>query len=942
MSIPLLALARVYPSKLSEQHEIIEIHAGVTVEQWLRSQAPAYRPLPNPPLSVQINGQAVPPAAWPHRQIGAGDQVVVVAEPGDPMTIAYVVVAVISAAYAIYMSNQVPNNYSSTTPRGSSIYDVNAQGNQPRLMAVIPEQFGTHKAYPDLKAEPHYYYADGDRWLCLLLSQGVGWFDRPLTDLYIGNTAVGDYGEDVQVLIADPGESIAAHPAHRCMYASPEIGSTSSGTGQQLEGVLALTSAAEGNLIASLRGAMVAMSRKLVFSTGHDSSQTVIQPFTPSWPAGYHVTMTGTADNAVLFTGNVDLVDMGDDGDGTDYPDEIRNPFGWDGLTAGKAIRLLGAGDNSGDYVVRAISGTAMTLNDGYGNPVTWLTPATGLAVSIVEAWSNDGTYRIEDIDTGTMTLQMVDPVTLEDVADWAYFIGSDAAGSIALSAPSISLAIVEQDLTPDPVGPIRANPINHVGSYYEIDLQLPKGLGYLRNDGSFAERSVTLWIEYRVSGSDDDWQHVEHTFTDATNDELADTVHLTLPEAAYEFRLTNQTKTMDDTRLLDRVDWVGLKTLIAAPESYSDETIICLAVRGSETLSAASESKISTIWTRKLPVPDGEGGWTDELTPTNDVAAAMRYIIHDVGHTDLQIGMDELLTLHTLWKARGDTFAARFDEDSTMLDAIKRVMQAGMAEATLRHGQITPVRRSLRSLPEQMYQPQNMAGDGIEIDASLFDPDEPDGVEVEFFSAETWKSETVLAVLPGELGANPEKLRAYGVTDRTQAWRLGMRRRRQLRYCRLSGEFKTEMDGFCSNYQGFVAVGVDYPGLTQTGRLTSASGLVVTTDQPITTAPGLTASLLVRRQDGSASGPYDATVLDEYSLQLDRELEFTPEFDSRREPPLYQLGQWLSCWVTDIKPSGTDAVTLSVSNYDAREFYDDDRYPSDDLLPESLDAALQ
>lgn len=933
-----MATARIYPNKLSDEHELVELAAGQTIEQWLRSQAPNYRPMAHPPLSIRIAGELVPASAWACHVIQPGDELTVTAEPGgfDPVTwsIIAVVTAIASAGMAIYMASQIQDNYQNTTPRGSSIYDVNAQGNRPRMMGVIPEHFGTHKAFPDLKAEPHYYYVNNERWLNMLLSQGVGSFDHPTDELYIGNTPIGDYGSDINLLIAEPGQSIAGHPAHRCMYSSPEIGGTSAGTGQQLAGFLNVASANDGGLHVTLASNVISMTRDYEY---WDGANPVTKPFTPPWPVGHHIAMTGTSASSVLFAGNVDLVDMGDDGLGTDYPDEIRNPYGWSALSVGQGVRLLGAGDDSGDYTVRSISGTAMTLNDGYGAPVTWLTPATGVYVTIVEAWSNDGTYRIESVSTGHMTLTMVDPSTLEDIPGWTYFVGSDAGGTIKLQAEAVTLAVVEQDLTGDLIGPIRANPIAHAGTYYEIDLRMPRGCGYLNNDGNFDQRSVTIRIEYRAAGSSDAWQYVDYTFTGATNDELADTVPLTLAEGAYEFRLHNLTATSDDTKLLDRVEWVGLKTLIAAPTSYADETIICLSIRGSDTLSAASENKISTVWTRKLPVPDGAGGWTSELQATNDIAPAMRYIIHDVGHTDLQIGMDDLLALHDVWSARGDTFAARFDSDSTMLESIKRVLQVGYAEPTLDHGQITQVRRGIRSAASQMYQPQNLIDPGVEVDAVMFDPDEPDGVEVEYFSSDTWKSETVLCVLPGEYAINPEKLRAFGVTSRTQAWRLGMRRRRQIRYRRLTASCKTEMDGFNSRYMEMVAVGVDYPGLTQTGRLTSASGLLVTTDQPITTAPGLTASLLVRRQDGSASGPYTATVLDAHTLQLDRALDFTAECDGPLEPPLYQLGQWLSCWVEDIRPSGTDQVALSLSVYDEREFDDDDRYPSADRLPASL-----
>ncbi|MBO0170435.1 hypothetical protein J0680_24310, partial [Vibrio parahaemolyticus] len=76
------------------------------------------------------------------------------------------------------------------------------------------------------------------------------------------------------------------------------------------------------------------------------------------------------------------------------------------------------------------------------------------------------------------------------------------------------------------------------------------------------------------------------------------------------------------------------------------------------------------------------------------------------------------------------------------------------------------------------------------------------------------------MCLLPGAHGNKPEKVSAFGVTDPTKAWQVGMRVRRKKRYRRFQYSFQTEMDAFNSNYLDYVALGDDVPGYAQSGRL--------------------------------------------------------------------------------------------------------------------------
>ncbi|WP_444905016.1 host specificity factor TipJ family phage tail protein [Microbulbifer sp. CnH-101-E] len=284
-----------------------------------------------------------------------------------------------------------------------------------------------------------------------------------------------------------------------------------------------------------------------------------------------------------------------------------------------------------------------------------------------------------------------------------------------------------------------------------------------------------------------------------------------------------------------------------------------------------------------------------------------------------------------TLWSARGDSFSAVFDNKTTLFEALKKVLAVGYAEPTLDYGQIIPVRDGPRTAFEHMYQPDNMVGE-LEGDIKLFDPDEPDGIEVEYFDPQTWKPATVLCTLPGDQGQAPKKVRAFGITDKTKAWRFGMRQRRTQRYRRTRYSFKTEMDGLNSRYLSYCALADDIPGYPQTGRVVAVNGRLITLDTELEWGAG-THFLALRKPDGTLSGLYTATPTNSANLlEVDSNLDFTPTLDGSMEPPLYMFGQaehWSHpALITDIKPSGTERVSMTAVNYDERVYADDDGSP--------------
>ena len=185
-------------------------------------------------ISVYADGVKIPAVVWPYFMIAPTRKLKIVIEAGGitasvVMAIISVVLAVASAVYGIIMANRLGKNTASDTKQGSSIYDVNAQGNQINLTNVIPENFGKFKRFPDYLADKHIFYRNNTQFVDMILCQGVGYYARAAdkSDVYIGETPIKEL-PGCSIYVFEPGTVITAEnsPGDKswyCYYSSTEV-----------------------------------------------------------------------------------------------------------------------------------------------------------------------------------------------------------------------------------------------------------------------------------------------------------------------------------------------------------------------------------------------------------------------------------------------------------------------------------------------------------------------------------------------------------------------------------------------------------------------------------------------------------------------------------------------------------------------------------------------
>lgn len=877
-------MIRIYPSMLPG--EPIETHQakGQTLESWLIDNVPDYTPDSihiefNHPIVVKQAGRVIPPSEWSNLDVGKQTVDIYIApQSGAVDAISSVISSVVGIFTSIFsfLMPDVPDVSQRNQGRqGEQLKGANAQANQPRLNAVIPDQAGRYKKYPDLLVQPvKRFVNDRSQVLTLFMSLGRGSFERNTNDLQIGSTPLNSIsGASYQFF--EPGDNVSGNAASENWYNAPEVGAQTGGAG------LRLRAANEDD--ADFTG--------LAFSGSN--VVTVAGNYLPqAWQLG--VDLIVRLFQPVLIDSNQFTI-FGD----------FRH------LQLGMPITLIG--DYEGNFTVRAITNEFIELNNLEGDPVNDLPPGNyNISFDLTGAF-----YRVlsRDVENTQITLQRYNSDETIDTT-WNTFPSlSSVTSNIYPAGPLDALW----------TGPFLACPRSEVTAVIEFDVFCPRGIGTINEDGSISYRERTIEMQYRNYG-DTIWISTFHTVGGATRDQLGRTFFVPLGSAILpEVRVRRLEEEDTSTQSLDEIQWYGLRSRLVAPSSYAGISTLAVTIEGSDLIASQSENQINIVETRKL-----------NGTATRSIAEYARYVMNDIGLTIDDIDEVEFDRLATLWDSRGDYYDFVHAEPSTVNATIDQILRAGHAEKTINDARITPVRDEPRSTFEQMYTPQNMTGEGLTQTVAAIRPDDVDGVDIDFVNEETWVRETVECRLPGDAGFRPEKITLDGVTSRRNAWRIGMKMRAAMRYRRKTFEFGTELDALNSNYWSYCALADDVPGYTSSGIIEAVeidgSEVHVSTSEPLEWQDGETHLIAWREPDGTLSGPYTATRGDD-----DQHVIYTgdaPTVDYSQELPHYMFGvsQTFSypVLISSIEPQGFDAVSVQAVNYDSRVYdYDNSEPPA-------------
>lgn len=898
-------MIEVFASRLSsEGKETYKVRSRQTLAEWLyRHGISRQIDLNKLAISLYLNGERLLPRQWLTTQFDASDKVEIYREPKgtDPFSITFALIFGAKAVLAALMP-KIPGLPSNGKGQGKAIDEATSKGNRIKINDVIPECVGFNPSrYPDVIVPGRRYFAaPREQRIEMCLAIGRGSYQIPLAKVKTGQTPLISLGSDASFTIYGPGAYLGGDPAYLYWYQAPEVGQSSTGaSGLELTASSPLT----GFVSASV----------MTFADDTVTIPSGAGTFPADWEDGLLINIAAPYPYSIS------------DGTGTGGRDVISGDIAQLGFTAGELIEIQGA--NQGLYEVFSVTSSQLQLNYAGGAPGTGL--VTGDQVMAIGY--RGLRYRI--IASGTSIIA-VERLTSSGATD------TDWPGWTALSSNVARIQLDSSNLEGGFRGPFPAVPDGALATALEYTIFYPGGIIRFNGNGSPEIHLTTHIFEWRDADVAGAWISIPTNVSGAVLDAQGFTYRVNLPYAMRpECRVRRVASTVtDQTRKSDTMIWYSLYALIpsSSPTSYAGTTTMTCNIRGGDRIAAETESLINVECTRILPVLRG-GVWQSPQ-PTREISAALGHIIRSVGYSDTtDIDLVELQRLEsTRWTPRGDTFDKVITDAETVKSYLQEVLSAGFSELTIDRGLLVPVRDEPRGPSfDHMYNPEVML-DPLSYAFSMPDqPDDFDGVDVEYFDHITKQNETVECRLPGDLGTRVEKLRVEGVCVRYKAWRWGMRKRRAHIYRQREYTFETELDALNSAYFDYVALGVATPGYGQSAEVVGyTAGPPITLESSETldwTIPGQY-KVLVRRKDGSASGPYVATRVDDYTFTIPT-LDFVPDLSGQVDtPPIIQFGhesKWcFPALITDVSPRGTRTCNVKAVNYDERMYLSDDAFP--------------
>lgn len=616
-------------------------------------------------------------------------------------------------------------------------------------------------------------------------------------------------------------------------------------------------------------------------------------------------------------------------------------------------LKLITAADSqAGTWSIDA-SGDQMTSYEG-GSLVAFPFPV-GAYFEITNS-TNAGTYRVASIsgasnETATVVEQVVTRYWDGDGDDPRYSQGSyvteyEDASSTSLTATTGE--VVDWGATSGGVnweGPFEVLPQGETTDTIEVDFRFPRGLAKTENDGSLTTRTVDVKVAYREVGTST-WTEVDYSYTDNTLDELGFTESITLPSTMRpEVRVRRVTVDSSATNIINDINCVRIRGRLESPASYADVTTVQVRLRGTNALAQTAENQINfrglvrrvpTIEVLKEHIEDSTALTVTSNHGGSNLMPYLAWTIFDASGENL-LNWEEVLKLDALLKGRGDALNIEFSDETTVWEAVKNIAAAGMAEMTVKEGLLTPVRTESRqnSDIQYFYPPDVMLGTGARRTDQHYQATEPKGVVVEYLDAITGNNETVNCFIAGDNDAQAKRIQALGITDKTRAWRYGMRERRRLAFKPATYAFTTELDALNSDYGSFDAIASPL-NANQSFYVTGYNAPNVNLDANVNVDAGESYYAVLRKPTGEYSGIYEINATSGASsieLLAPSTLDFTPVTDGSMESTICVIGTQdeliQKVWIRGISPAGDNTVSVTAEEYLDDIFADDNNTPS-------------
>lgn len=502
--------------------------------------------------------------------------------------------------------------------------------------------------------------------------------------------------------------------------------------------------------------------------------------------------------------------------------------------------------------------------------------------------------------------------------------------------------------------GPFVACPSGAKVITIEIDITLPQGLYSMSSSGSVGHYSISFEAQYRPiddagnpTGDGSFSELLTETLNMATVTPQRKTYSVPTDVGRYEVRMRRTTNSSTNAQIGNVLTWEGMRGWVDTTTNWGNVTLLAVKIQATNNLNNQTQQLINVIATRKLPIRNQiTGVWSDPVATRSLVWAYVDLFRATYGGRitdDIFYDWDTLYALDTTYTTRGDHFDWTFRDADTVWDGATSIAQAGRGIPLITGSLISLKRDAAQTVPEALFNQENIIQGSFTWGIKLWGADEYDSLNVTYIEpASGYVAETLLCVLPGDSGDNPDTLQLIGVMDRTQAYHEGLYRLACNRYLRETFSFQTGLEGYIPTYGSLIGVSHDVPKWGQGGFVVNAEkdgngGYQLWVSEPLKWTQGATHQIWLRAKNGSTLGTFVALqTQDEKQLSIGvvagSPIDF--QLDGLTEPMLFLFGpvgsEMKMVKVTSIEPQGQEAITISgVNNSEIPYSFDSVEAPS-------------
>lgn len=457
-----------------------------------------------------------------------------------------------------------------------------------------------------------------------------------------------------------------------------------------------------------------------------------------------------------------------------------------------------------------------------------------------------------------------------------------------------------------------------------EYDVFFVSGLCNYSKTGKIRSAQKSVQVRWRDSAVGGAWTNITHTYTDSTPDQIGFTHEVAFPYPLRpEFQM-RRVEPVEGGQARDAIQWYGLRTLLPDPGSYEGITVITMDIRGGDRLGAQSEREVSCVPTRIY-----------DNAPARSIKGAALHVCQGLGIDESLIDMDALNAVdQDYWTPRSELYDMSHEKAAAVRDVLQGIFTAGMSHLSSGNGLLSVKREGLQP-PRGVITPHEMTS---ELTASFTapSPDDFDGVDVEYIDQYTNRKETVRCRLEGSLGLKVDKIQLDGVSDRTRAWRIGMRQLRKYQFSRWGYSVDTEMDALVFDDIDHITLADDIPHTTSSALITaveSISGQYLLTLSEEMDWSMVQPRAVIRRHDGTVTSLFTPTEAGFHQVLVPASaVDFEIVTDLSIEPARFLFGPseqvGYPAMITEISPNQDGSCAVTATEYSTVFYEDDDHYP--------------